>query len=218
MQLPSDADLRAALQAHTTQEHGALPGRTNHRRAGVLVPLCDAPEPHLILMLRAAHIRHGGEVSFPGGRPEPEDADLQATALREAQEELGITEVQVLGRLSSTPLFTSEFRLEPVVGRVAGGPLSPDPGEVARPLRLPLARIFDGSAVDGLGFEWEGRQRISPLFLIEDQVCFGATAIVLAECMRVLAPLMGQSLPRVSAGDWVWDMAAGRPVRPAHRV
>ncbi|MCB9763955.1 MAG: CoA pyrophosphatase [Alphaproteobacteria bacterium] len=197
--------LRAALDAHPWVEVPALPGRTNHRRAGVLVPLQLEPEPRLLLTLRAAGLRrHGGEVSFPGGRPEPGDADLAATALREAREELGITDARVLGRLSSMPLFTSDFRMEPFVALVGPQPLTPDPGEVARVLPLTLQGALAAPDIEGIPYTLDGVEHLSPVFTLEGHVCFGATAHTLYEALGLLAAVAGRPLPplRRSARTW----------------
>ena len=101
-------------------------------RAGVLVPLRWRGGLSCTLTLRPGKLRrHGGEVSFPGGRREPEDVSLEATALREAREEIGLTSARVLGRLSSMPVYTSDFRLEPFVAEVPSDAVwTPDPVEV----------------------------------------------------------------------------------------
>jgi 8-oxo-dGTP pyrophosphatase MutT (NUDIX family) len=197
---PSPDRLRQALAAHTWVEHGPLPGRTNHRRAGVLVPLHWTPGGlNCVVTLRAAHLnRHRGEVSFPGGRPEPDDLDLTATALREAREELGLHEARVLGRLSSTPVYTSEFRLEPFVAEIqpheAGW--QPDPGEVAEVLELDLGAILEAGTYETVAIP-TGHVKMyeMPVYRPGGWVMFGATSLVLTELLGVLAAAVGRPAP-----------------------
>lgn len=197
-------DLRAALGAHTPIEHAPLPGRTNHLRAGVLAPLVWRPEPIAILTLRPPHLRHGGEVSFPGGKPEPQDLDLVDTALREAREELGISGAQVLGRLSSIPLFTSDFRIEPWVAAVPDAPLRPSPDEVAEVIEQPLRALLEAPSVDAVPYTLDGQEHLSPVFFPGGHVLYGATAHALFELLEVAAPLFGLPVPPLVPGRLGW--------------
>jgi 8-oxo-dGTP pyrophosphatase MutT (NUDIX family) len=184
----------------------ALPGRSNHIRAGVLVPLRFEPEPHCLLTLRPRRLRqHGGEICFPGGQPEAQDANLEQTALREAAEELGIDDVRVLGSLSSVPLYTSEYRLEPVVGRVGSELLRPCPQEVERVLELPLLPIFEWAHIPALAWMWGARQWVSPVFEFQGEQMFGATAHVFLELLHVIAPLVGRPVPCLQTGGVQWS-------------
>lgn len=115
--------------------------------AAVLVAIAEAPrEPALILTRRHDDLqRHGGQVAFPGGLLEPEDASPEAAALREAEEEIALApaEVRVLGRLPRYPTSTGFF-VTPVVGYVAGLPqFLAAPEEVAEVFLLPLSVLFD---------------------------------------------------------------------------
>jgi len=119
-------------------------GAAGAERAAVLLPLyCRDGAWHLIFIRRSHQVRdrHSGEVAFPGGRHQAGDPDSIATALREAQEEIGLApdQVQVLGALR--PLHTvSRFLVTPVVGLLPWPqPLRPDPREVARIFSIPLA-------------------------------------------------------------------------------
>ncbi len=217
--------LRRVFAAHAPVDWPALPrvvdgverrpGAGEGRRwAGVLVPLVLGPRPlRTLLTLRPDHLRrHPGEVSFPGGRPEPGE-DAEATAAREAREELGLELTAVLGRLSSVPLWTSEFRLVPVVAAVGDGPLSPDPGEVAAVLELELDALLARDRLDAIAWHFDGRTVLSPVIELDGGLVFGGTAHVLIELLRVLAEPLGRPPPRLVAGGWRWDEAAGRPRR-----
>ena len=115
--------------------------------AAVLVGLVNRPEGLQVLLTeRSAHLPdHPGQISFPGGRVEPEDADDAAAALREAHEEIGLTPalVEVLGELAAYETVTG-YRVKPVVGWIEPPiELTPDPTEVAAVFEVPLDFLLD---------------------------------------------------------------------------
>jgi 8-oxo-dGTP pyrophosphatase MutT (NUDIX family) len=117
------------------------------RPAGVLVPVVRRETGLTVLFTRRTpHLQdHAGQISFPGGRAEPDDASLEATALREAQEEVGLASerVDILGRLPEYVTVTG-YRVTPVVGLVSAPlDLRPDPFEVAEIFEVPLAFLLD---------------------------------------------------------------------------
>jgi 8-oxo-dGTP pyrophosphatase MutT (NUDIX family) len=132
--------LRAALDADPRPV--AQPG---DRLAAVLALLVEEPQPSLVFTERAAHLRrHPGEVSFPGGLVEPDDANLMATALRESDEEIGLepSMPDVLGALPAVHTFVSGILVTPFVGALdVAPPLAPRDGEIARVVMVPLARL-----------------------------------------------------------------------------
>ena len=125
-----------------------FPGREGRARpAAVLVPVVNRDEGLTVLLTqRSAHLPdHPGQISFPGGRMEPEDADAGAAALREANEEIGLpgSRVTLLGRLADYETVTG-YRVTPVVGWVEPPfPVVPDPVEVADVFEVPLAFLLD---------------------------------------------------------------------------
>ena len=125
-----------------------LPGREGEPvPAAVLVPLVNRPQGlQLLLTQRSADLPdHPGQISFPGGRVEPTDADHAAAALRETAEEIGLapTRVEILGRLAQYETVTG-FSVVPVVGWVEPPfDLAPDPLEVADVFEVPLEFILD---------------------------------------------------------------------------
>jgi len=125
-----------------------LPGVASEPRpASVLVPIIDRPGgPVVLLTLRTTHLRqHSGQVAFPGGRVEPRDRDVVHTALREAEEEVGLEPrlIEVVGRMPEYTTGTG-YRVTPVVGLVAGeAVVVPDPVEVAAAFEVPLAFLMD---------------------------------------------------------------------------
>lgn len=216
--LPSADTLQAALEARTLRQIPALPGRRNHRRAGILLPLHWTPVSiDCYVTQRTAHLRdHAGEVVFPGGKPDPTDPDLTATALREAYEELGITEADVLGHLSPMPLFTSDFRLFPTVARIHTAELVPQPDEVAHVFSLDLGHLLRADRL--LAIDWPGTSAYppSPVFEVdgpEGPLMYGGTAYCLFELLEVVAELQGRPLPPWDVSRWTWDMDTMRPAR-----
>ena len=205
MTLPDPEDIRAALKRWPRQHPPAHTGRRNDRHAGVMVPLRWGDDLECLLILRSRALRnHAGEIGYPGGRPEPEDADIEATAIREAREELGITGADVLGRMSSVPLFTSNFRLEPFVARIDQTDLTPDPGEVAAILSVGIGAVLGAPHIDAIRFTSREEQILSPVFPIGDHHLFGGTAHSFLELLRILAPLMDRPVPPLKPGRYTW--------------
>lgn len=154
------------------------------REAAVLVALTTERRPQVILGRRAKHLLlHPGEVAFPGGKREPEDATPWVTALREAEEEVGLTgsEVNPLGELR--PLITrTGFDVHPCIARVPSGlNLVVDPGEFDSVFLSPL-EVFADRKLYRLEAMSDGtRTRMVPHYQIGDDNIWGVTAAVLAQ-------------------------------------
>ena len=130
--------------------------RLNEREASVeaavLVPIVMRAQPTILLTQRTAHLKkHAGQISFPGGRSEPSDASPIVTALRETEEEVGLSRerVQVIGQLPTYTTGTG-FIVTPVVGLIepgmdesAGLKLFPDPDEVAEAFEVPMSYLMN---------------------------------------------------------------------------
>jgi 8-oxo-dGTP pyrophosphatase MutT (NUDIX family) len=117
--------------------------------AAVLVPLIDRPDGLTVLLTQRATqlVRHSGQISFPGGRLEPTDADVASAALREAHEEIGLdpARVRVFGYLPDH-IVISGFRVTPVLALVTPPiTLELNPAEVAGVFEVPVAHVFDSS-------------------------------------------------------------------------
>lgn len=166
------------------------------QRAAVLVPLVQRDDGlHVLLTRRTEHLRdHAGQISFPGGRSEPEDDSPEATALREAEEEVGLSpaRVDVLGRLPSYTTVT-HYVVTPVVGLVHPPfTLSLDAFEVAEAFEVPLAFLmtpahhrrhvftYDGGHRQFLSMPWRRAPHEVEYFI------WGATAAMLRNLYHFL--------------------------------
>jgi 8-oxo-dGTP pyrophosphatase MutT (NUDIX family) len=154
----------------------------------VLVPLfLSAGEPHAVFTRRRTDLRrHAGEISFPGGRRDPEDAGLKDTALREAEEEIGLprAEVEMLGELPATSTFATNYVIHPFVGEIpAGLAWRVSEREVDAVLELPLKALQASRARTRL--ERRGISFETDAYLLDEHLIWGATA-------RILEDLLGQ--------------------------
>jgi 8-oxo-dGTP pyrophosphatase MutT (NUDIX family) len=159
--------------------------------AAVLLPLYGWPEdPGLIFTERRADLRrHAGEVSFPGGRQDDADTDLETTALREAYEEIALDPagVQIIGALPPVSTFVTGYRVQPFVGLVAD-PLElnlfPNPTEVETVLTFSLARLRQGFEMRRL--IRRGVPIHTPTYEVDGVMIWGATARILGDFLKRL--------------------------------
>jgi len=148
-------------------------------QSAVLVPLYTREgEPHLVLTRRRADLRrHAGEISFPGGRKDPDDPDLRTTALREAEEEIGLprSQVRLIGELPQVSTFATGYVIHPFVATIpAGVAWTLSPVEVDAVLELPLADVRASrtrTQVTRRGFTFE-----TDAYILDEHLIWGATA------------------------------------------
>ena len=184
---PPDA---ARSQASSSHAGEATP-------AAVLVALFRAgerSEPHLVLTRRRADLRrHAGEISFPGGRKDDDDADLATTALREAEEEIGLprAEVELIGELPTVSTFATGYVIHPYVGTISGpAAWSVSAREVDAVLELALADVSDGLTRTQL--ERRGIKFETDAYIVGEHLIWGATARIIAHLLeRLRAPERG---------------------------
>jgi 8-oxo-dGTP pyrophosphatase MutT (NUDIX family) len=188
---------RADLQPIFTDDRlrPRLAPTTTARPAAVLVLLYPGPdgEARIVLTERLSYDgHHSGEVSFPGGKAEPDDADAAATALREATEEIGLDPaaggVRIVGRLDEVFIPVSDFRISPIVAVAARPPvLVANPTEVARILTPPVSAFLPDAEIEMV----ERVIRDWPLryggYRIDGLHVWGATARILGQLGAMLA-------------------------------
>ena len=153
------------------------------RPAAVLILLYERDDqPVTILTRRTEHVGgHKGEISLPGGTPEPGDDSLYATALREAWEEIGVhpDDVTLLGALDPVLTVVSNYAITPFVARLSRPVFTPNPREVAELIELPLRRLREPDACREEIWETNGVRRTIYFYAYGDHVIWGATARIL---------------------------------------
>ena len=159
--------------------------------AAVLVPLVvRAGGLNLLFTQRTAHLAaHAGQISFPGGRVEADDASREDTALRETEEEIGLARerVRVLGRLPEYSI-PSGFRITPVVGWIEPPfDLRPDPFEVEDIFEVPLAHFLSEANFQRREYHFNGRHRHYVAVPWQGRYIWGATAGMLLVLCRMFA-------------------------------
>ena len=159
--------------------------------AAVLMPLIDHADGMTVLLTqRTAHLSsHAGQISFPGGRFEASDGTPENTALRETEEEIGLTRahIEVLGRLSVRETGTG-YRVVPVVGVITPPfPVTPDPHEVAEVFEVPLSFVLNPANHRFETRIMSGVQRQFYSVLYGDYYIWGLTARLLVNLSQRLA-------------------------------
>ncbi|MCP3870469.1 MAG: CoA pyrophosphatase [Gammaproteobacteria bacterium] len=171
---------------------------TNYTQCAVLVPVyrCPKGEAKIVLILRSEGLVHGGQLAFPGGKLEPSDESLLATALRETEEETGLlpASVEILERLPEQETLSTGFMITPFLARIDPPPAwRYEAGEVDKVLDVPLDLLArPGSQGQSLETLSSGSEpRMVTWYQVDHHRLWGAS-------YRILYPL----LPRLLAGEW----------------
>lgn len=191
------AQLRARLMAGHAREMDLLDGDGLHHErpaasvdAAVLVAITDRPRPGVILTQRPETMRkHPGQVAFPGGRVDPDDADLVAAALREAEEEVALpgSVVELVGLTDPYRTITG-YKVTPVLGVIPPDiALSPNAGEVDAIFEAPLDFLLDPANHGSNTLDFNGRTRTYYEIFWEDRRIWGATAAMIVNLSKRLA-------------------------------
>lgn len=181
---------RSDFDLHPHGRPGYVAAERKLKPAGVLVPIVNRPDgPTILLTQRTAHLKkHAGQISFPGGGWEEQDPHLEATALRETEEEIGLHQrhIEVLGQLSLYETSTA-YGVTPVVGWVEPPfDLTVDPFEVAEAFEVPLGWIMQRENHQTESRVRDGRRRHYYVLPYEGRFIWGATAGMLVNLVDVL--------------------------------
>jgi len=152
------------------------------RPAAVLIPVVDHPQPTVLLTQRAPHLNdHAGQISFPGGKIDATDASPLATALREAEEEIGLSR-EFIDPIGYLDLYGTSFgfRILPTVARVRPGfSLRINKSEVDDAFEVPLAFLMDPANHQVHSREFRGMERSYYAMPFAERYIWGATAGIL---------------------------------------
>lgn len=200
-------NLKSYLQQRLTE---VLPGQKAHREAapyrkvdydlinlntarksGVLILFYKKEDaPHITLIQRPEYEGvHGGQIAFPGGKVEETDKDIIHTALREANEEVGIItdDVEVLGQLTDVYIPVSNFLVSPVIGTIQYVPeFIPEPAEVAAIIEMNITHLIETELTPGKILLSTGMKLEVPTFQYQQKTIWGATALMLNELRWLL--------------------------------
>ena len=174
-----------------TPEQAAEMDAPGSKDAAVLVPLYRDPLTAVFTERRADLRRHAGEISFPGGRQDEPDEDLVRTALREAEEEIGLDPagVELVGALPPVGTFVTGYRIFPFVGMI-------EPGQTWRPQATEVERVLEFTLTDLVsGHEMQrlirkGVPIKTPTYTVEGHLVWGATARIVESLLERLSPVL----------------------------
>jgi len=167
------------------------------KEGAVLILLYNkGEEVYLVLTQRHEYAgAHSGQISFPGGKVEKEDGSVEATALRETEEEIGVpsSTIQIIGRLTDLFIIASNFNVRPVVGFLNVEPtFKIDAREVDHIIEIKISDLLDDSIIGSKEMLFNKQYRIqAPYFNFGGHHVWGATAMMLAEFKEVFKKVMG---------------------------
>lgn len=216
--VPSTTVLRTQLASRvpTLLDHGWRQEPGGHTSA-VLAPVIESDAagsgPQMLLTVRASGMRrHGGELSFPGGRQDDSDKDLVATALREAEEEVALPSdrVEIIGELDRFVTGGSNSLVHPVVGLITDLPtLTAEPGEVAEIMIVAVSDLLQPDAWREERWHRPGGTAVVSFFELQGQTLWGATALMVRQLLTTWLAIPDPVLDTYSAPAPRVDDAVG---------
>lgn len=195
-----DTDSAQKKMTPSSRESHREPGKSGKVRLGsVLVLLYPIHgELQLVLTRRRDDLNsHPGQMSFPGGQHESQET-LLMTALRETEEEIGISAelLEVIGELAPLYIPPSDFEVHPFVAWHCNGNrpnFSPNPGEVAEIIEVPLRHLLDPSSRDEQPWDFHGHSITVPFYTVDEYKVWGATAMMISELVERLVAVRSRS-------------------------
>jgi 8-oxo-dGTP pyrophosphatase MutT (NUDIX family) len=195
LQLPLPGLTAHCVMASETRLKLKMPSPNERTRESAVLILFYPSENQIFLplILRPQYDGvHGGQMAFPGGRAEKEDENLIRTALREAQEEIGVrvSDVKVLGELTKLFIPPSNFYVQPVVGYMTRKPdFYPDPREVDKVIEISLGDLKNPNIIGRKILNVRGLEIDTPFYDILETTVWGATAMMISELLMVIDSL-----------------------------
>ncbi|BAO55933.1 NUDIX hydrolase [Nonlabens marinus] len=196
MSLPGEkAQLQmAAVERLDELQRAQLSTKTPKEAATMMLLYPKNDVPYFVLIERMiSKGKHSGQIAFPGGRAEKEDADFSVTALRETEEEVGIAQSDQLLIRSVTPIYIppSNYMVRPYLAFAkANLSFKPQPSEVKSIIEVPLMDLLDPKNISKVNLSTSYLDNTDvPCFLLQKQVVWGATAMILYELREMMLPL-----------------------------
>ena len=196
MALPGEkAQLQmAAVERLEELQRSQLIAKTPREAATMMLLYPKNEVPYFVLIERMiSKGKHSGQIAFPGGRAEKEDADFSVTALRETEEEVGIAQSDQHLIRSATPVYIppSNYMVRPYLAFAkANLSFQPQPSEVKSIIEVPLMELLDPQNISTVNLSTSYMDNIDvPCFLLQKQVVWGATAMMLYEFREMMLPL-----------------------------
>jgi len=197
MELPGEkAQLQmAAMERLEELQRSYLATRTPKEAATMMLLYPKNDAPYFVLIERKiSKGTHSGQIAFPGGRAEKEDADFSVTALRETEEEVGIAQSDQQLIRSATPIYIppSNYLVRPYIAFAkANLSFRPQPSEVKSIIEVPLVALLDPKNISTYNLSTSYLKNVDvPCFLLQGQIVWGATAMMLYEFREMFLSLL----------------------------